>query len=61
MFELLDFSPDAPRDAGLKPFAWGFVKMVSSNQAGEAHANALRNPPLRLQLYRWQHGLQTHR
>lgn len=53
-FELLDFAPDSDNDAGLTPYAWGFLKMISGSMAAPAHANALRPMPLRLQLYRWQ-------
>ena len=57
-FELLDFLPDAP-DAGLKPFAWGFLKMVSGPMDYPGHANVLRPMPLRLQLFRWLPGVRA--
>jgi jouberin len=59
LFELLDFAPDQPRDAGLEPFAWGFLKMISGPMAAPAHANALRPMPLRIQLYGWQKRVRT--
>ena len=58
LFELLDFSPEAP-EAGLQQFAWGFLKPVSGPMADPGRANALRAMPLRLQLYRWQSRLRS--
>ena len=59
MFELLDFAPDAPTsDAGLRPFAWGFLKLVSGSMTNPSHVNVLRPMPLQLQLFRWQAGVR---
>ena len=57
LFELLDFAPDAP-DAGLKPFAWGFIKTISGSMTKPTHANILKPDPLRLQLFHWQKGVR---
>lgn len=70
LLELLDFDPesreappcswrgdylaDRPHPAGMRPFAWGFLKPISGSMGQPGHANLLRPMPLRLQLYRWQ-------
>ncbi|KAL1521776.1 hypothetical protein AB1Y20_021429 [Prymnesium parvum] len=59
LFELLDFAPEEEDSAGLKQFAWGFLKPVSGPMAEPGRANALRQMPLRLQLYRWQSRVRS--
>ena len=60
LFELYDFDPESrePGAAGMRPFAWAFLKPVSGPMSQPGHANLLRPMPLRLQLYRWQKAVR---
>jgi WD40 repeat protein len=60
LFELYDFDPESrePGAAGMRPFAWAFLKPVSGPMSQPGHANLLRPMPLRLQLHRWQKAVR---